>query len=238
MNDPIKTHCQEVEKEFVDKMLPMPFVARGILASEGFAFCAIAKQMGVDLIIESGVYEGQSTYIWSKFFSDSKIIAIDKDFLPATIERFSSIHNVDFWEGDGYRLLPELIQKNPDKKIAIFIDGPKGMRAIDLAVQCFKYDNVMMVGLHDFHTISKNKKLGNKAPNVRRTRLDDSGVVDLYTDDSEFVRLYSYMDSVLNFTGQGDEDLYWTPYWLMSKTEGKFATFGSYGPTIAFIIRK
>jgi len=232
MNDLIKTCCMNYEDEFVKKMLPMPFVAKGILASEGFAFCALAKCFGISLILESGVCKGQSTHIWSKFSSSTKVIAVDKVMLEQTIQKFNSIPNVSLQVGNGKHLLPLLVRRNPEERIAIFIDGPKGMDAVDLAKQCLEFENVYMIGMHDFHNISKG------APNIRRIKLDEMNIADFYTDDPEFLKHYSYMDSNENFTGQGDEDHYWFPYWLMSKRRGKIATFGSYGPTIAFILRR
>lgn len=237
MNDLIKACCSSYEKEFVEKMLPMPFIARGILASEGFAFCALAKHFGISLILESGVCKAQSTTVWSKFSPATRVIAIDRSMLEATRQKFSTVSNVELLDGNGTTLLPLLVQKNPGERIAIFIDGPKGMDAIDLAQKCLEPENVFMVGLHDFHTISKNKKLG-RAKNTRRVKLDEMAIADFYTDDPEFLEAYSYMDGPQNLTGHGDEDLYWVPYWLMSKEQGKVATFGSYGATIAFILRK
>jgi len=239
MNNLIRTCCKDTEKEFVEKMLPMPFVARGILASEGFAFCAISKHFKANLILESGVYKGQSTSIWSKFFSNSKVIAIDKVLLESTVKKFTSVSNVELRKGSGETLLPKLIRENSNERITVFIDGPKGMDAIDLAEECLSFDNVFMVGLHDFHTMTKNRSVrDHEGKNIRRIKLDEMGIADFYTDDLEFLQLYSYMDSAPNLTGLGDEDYYWAPYWLMSKQHGKVATFGSYGPTIAFILRK
>ncbi|MHA1290871.1 MAG: hypothetical protein ACTSPB_26090 [Candidatus Thorarchaeota archaeon] len=63
MNNFTRSCCKRAEKDFVEEVLPLPYVARGILASEGFALCAISKYFKVSLILESGVYKGQSTLV-------------------------------------------------------------------------------------------------------------------------------------------------------------------------------
>ena len=77
---------------------------------------------------------------------------------PGVIEKgnveISKYYNpqIEFIEGDGYEVIPELIEKHSDKKIGVFVDGPKYPGGLMLAESCFEdYENVMFTSLHD-HT--------------------------------------------------------------------------------------
>ena len=62
--------------KFEKRVMPNTKISRGILNSEGFAFCALAEELGVDLIVESGVCNGGSTTILGKYFSKIPIVSI------------------------------------------------------------------------------------------------------------------------------------------------------------------
>jgi len=232
MNEFIKAYCEDIEQEFIENVLPLEYFSRGILASEGFCFCAFSKFFEVDLILESGVYNGLSTTIWSKFFRNIPIIAIDKNLREDAIQRFKLVGNVQLKEGDSENLLPILIKENSEKRIAIFIDGPKKLSAIILASKCLEFENVVLVGIHDL--CKKSNGLISKT----REFLDKSKLIDFYTDDLEFIKRYSFMDSTENFIGNGDEELYWQPGGNVSKLCGRVPSFEGHGPTIGFILRK
>lgn len=221
----------DIEEEFCKNVLPLEYQARGILPSEGFAFCTLCVANKVDLIIESGIYNGQSTLIWSKFFQGIRIIAIDKVLRTKTLKRFAGNHLVQFEKGNAYIELPYLLMRYPEKRIGIFIDGPKGMDALGLAATLFHFPNVFVVGTHDLH------KLSNGVSNKRRVYLDKYCPMNFYTDEEYFVNKYSYMDKPPNCYGQGDEDIYWQPGKNISKETKKVNILGSYGPTVGFLVK-
>lgn len=221
-----------IEEEFCRKVLPLKCQSRGILPSEGFAFCALCVANKVNLIIESGIYNGQSTLIWSKFFSGLRVISIDMEFKPEVLKRFADNHLVQFENGNAYTSLPYLLMRYPEKRIGIFIDGPKGMDALGLAATLFHFPNVFVVGTHDLHKESFGK------PNKRRAYLDEHCPMDYYTDDEWFVNRFRYMDSPLNYFGQGDEDVYWEPYVLKTRSTKQSRNLGSYGPTAGFLVKE
>lgn len=227
MNDFVKVSCEKIEEEFVRKVLPINFLPKGIIPSEGFAFCALSKSLSIEMILESGVCNGMSTLMWSKFFQTTPIIAVDKSLPKSTTNRFGLVSNVQLLAGKGENLLPSLIQKNSQKKIAIFIDGPKGMNAVNLAKRCLEFSNVCMVGVHDVHKISVGK------PCKVRQFLDDTKAIDFYTDDLEFVEKYSFMDELKNCIGQ----IHWKPGWIKSG-ESWIQSLGNYAPTIGFMLKK
>lgn len=231
LNTHIKNNCKKIELEYVEKILPRYQIPHGILPSEGFAFCAFAKYFDTNMILESGTGGGQSTSTWTEFFEHTPVITVDTALPNSTVRKLSSFSNLSFKQGDSRSLLPELIQKNSNRRLSIFIDGPKYSSAINLAKECLTYKNVCMVGIHDFPKLRYSKS-------DIRDELDKLNIIDFYTDDSEFVKTYSYMDSSQNFISQGVEDSYWKPYWRMSKEKGEVGALGSYGYTIAFIFRK
>ena len=223
---------KEIETEFTDRVLPLECASRGILASEGFAFCCYCKQHNIDLIIESGVYNGQSTLIWSKFFPDIHIIAIDRELKQSTIEKLAWNKKIILKKQAGRSFVHYCIKNNPEKRIAVFIDGPKGNAAIELTKQCFMFENVFVAAMHDTHKVSFNK------PNKTRTIVDDTHGFSFHSDNLEFVNQFSFMDSPKNYIGQGDEDIYWLPGYLMSKKSGMIRSLGSYGPTISIMSKE
>lgn len=219
------------EKKYVENVIPMKYYSRGILMSEGFAFCSFCELHNVDLIIESGIYGGQSTRIWSRFFKDIPIISVDKILKGEVIDEFKDVKNVTLVKADAKSFLPDYISKNPGKRIGVFIDGPKGEEAIQLLKKCFEIQNVFVAGMHDVHKLSFEK------PNNTREILDKEGIIHFFTDDKEFVEVYSYLDSDKNMVGRGTEDIFWSPGKLNSKEFGVLRLLGSYGPTVAIMLK-
>lgn len=228
----MKINFRDYEKSYIQRALPIKYLSRGILASEGFAFCGLSDYLDIDMIIESGVYNGLSTFIWAKYFKDIQIISIDKEIRDVAVNNLKSFNNIELCNGSSVKLLPLLIKNNADKKIAVFIDGPKGAKAIKLGRQCFEYPNVKLVGVHDV-----NKLCGGR---MNPTRIFAGGVkeISFYTDDSKFVDDFKYMDIPENYIGRGNEAEYWEPYQFIDKATGEPRFIGSYGPTIAFMIKE
>lgn len=203
--------------KFKSKVMPNAKISRGILNSEGFAFCALAEQLGVDLIVESGVCNGGSTTILGKYFTDIPIVSVDVVLKMEAVIRTSIFHNVTLATGDGNTLLPQMCELFADKKIAVLIDGPKGVNAITLAGKCFSYDNVVMVGIHDmFKALCGELKQD-------RILFDGLQVKKFVTDDEDFVKEYGHL---LNGNdGNPRNKKYYSE------------EHGGYGPTIGFMLK-
>lgn len=209
-------------EKFKNSVLPVEWVPRGILMSEGFAVCAIADYTKVDLIIESGIFNGKSTVIWSKYFSkiNVPVIAVDlvvREKAKENLKSFISNNQLTVLTGNGITLLPELIKQNSDKKIGLFIDGPKSYEAVDLAKVCFSLgNNVIFSAFHD----------SNKA-STTRDYLDKWNAEKFYTDDDDFVAKYSFLDADESHYDI-EQNLQWTPYKILpDRSMG-----GSYGMTM------
>jgi hypothetical protein len=220
--------------DFEERVLPLDWQARGILTSEGFAFCALAAELGADLIIESGIWRGKSTDVWCKFFADTaRVVAVDQRIPPEVSGRLKTTFpdmDLTLRSGDGISLLPQYATGNPGKKIAVFIDGPKGPTAVNLAKKMFELPNVCLVGMHDVHTISRGKS------NATRKYLDSWERPGFCTDADWFVRSYCRLD--LRDTGwDSDQKVRWVPYELVTPQNNGERRLGSYGPTAGFAIK-
>ncbi|MEX2218274.1 MAG: methyltransferase domain-containing protein [Phycisphaerales bacterium] len=116
---------------------------RGILHSEMLAVCGVCGSLGVDLVIESGRARGQSTLVLARFFegTGTRIVSIElergEDAAFAE-ERLRGFAHVELVYGDSFRLLPEVIRANPGKRIAVLLDGPKGIPAIEFLDALFE----------------------------------------------------------------------------------------------------
>ena len=138
-------------KKFDSLIKNIPYENKGILYSEMFFLYLNSINLEPLRIIESGTARGQSTLILSKLFPEAKIISIEydkqsKDVLIAS-ERLSKQKNVTLKYGDSNYIFPKIFQ-NGSTDIAI-IDGPKGYKAVRLAIKTLKYKNVKFIFVHD-----------------------------------------------------------------------------------------
>ncbi|MCK5604317.1 hypothetical protein KAR91_20680 [Candidatus Pacearchaeota archaeon] len=204
---------------FNDRVMPNVKLSRGILNSEGFAFCAMVDHLGAKLIMESGVCNGGSTTIIGKYFTGIPIVSVDlKTKVEASI-RTSIFHNVTLVSGDSNVLLPQAIDVFADKKIAVLIDGPKGEKAIKLALDSINISNVVMVGIHDLFRSLHGE------PKRDRVIFDNLSLDKFATDDIEFVNLFGHLDTENDGTPFVRHEKY------CHKSQG-------YGPTLGLLIKE
>tara|TARA_A100001391_G_C5020052_1_gene265558 strand:- start:288 stop:923 length:636 start_codon:yes stop_codon:yes gene_type:complete len=133
------------------------YPGNSIFPSEALAVYTLAKHFEIDLFIESGIFRGASTFLWSELFSDIDIICMDilespkhQQIVGDVINRFSDKDNMDFIIGDSVQEIPKIIEKYSDKRIGIFVDGPKDWMGLDLCVNSIKNKNVCFTSLHDY----------------------------------------------------------------------------------------
>eukprot|EP00927_Polykrikos_kofoidii_P033660 TRINITY_DN28489_c0_g1_i1.p1 TRINITY_DN28489_c0_g1~~TRINITY_DN28489_c0_g1_i1.p1 ORF type:complete len:446 (+),score=60.56 TRINITY_DN28489_c0_g1_i1:129-1466(+) len=119
-----------------------------VLFSEAFAFVSFCKLHDVDLVVESGIYKGSSTEMWSLNVRD--VVAMDI-FVPSEAEaRLGRRQNVQVLTGDGRQLLSQVLQQHVHRKTAVFIDGPKGELAIRLGLDLLRrHEQLAFVAIHD-----------------------------------------------------------------------------------------
>ena len=89
----------------------------------------------------------------------------------------------------------------------MFLDGPKGPSAVELAKRGLEHQSVKFVGIHDMHRLSKG--LPNKS---RRVMESADGI--LFTDEQWFVEGYGELDTEENrHADDGQNGMRWQPYW-------------------------
>ena len=160
----ISKYWEDNRERFEKTVSDVPRVKHGIFLIEGLFLCSVFDILDTDLIIESGTAYGGSTEVFANYF-DIPVITIDSNKLYGvhgdTANRLASYSNLTCLKGNSFKLLPELVRSNSDKRISVFIDGPKGDLAMKLRSEIINYDNIVSVGFHDidyplFHKI-KNK---------------------------------------------------------------------------------
>ena len=229
--------------KFIEKVNPLSsdfeITNRGVWSSEIFALCVMCGLFDVDDYIESGLYKGQSISNVRKYKSipcygfDLKI----KDNIKTRLKYFFD-HGL-FFEQDSFIEIPELLKDDLDQeKNGIFIDGPKGWDALKLAEKVIGNNNVKFIGIHDSYLPVDMNDTHYKF----RKHLEDN-FNTWSTDDTDFVRKYSYLDNARWLEYLEEDQLGGIlPYNKIkflhdgSKYDGRLLK--SYGPTITFIWRK
>jgi predicted O-methyltransferase YrrM len=135
---------------FAARVRDVPYERKGVLYSEMFFLWLCANAAGPPRrILESGRARGQSTLLLALAFPDLPIISIEHDpgspDVAVAAQRLAGRRNVELRFGDATRLLPQLAEPGD---IAL-IDGPKGFRALRLAMQLLAQGRTTMVFLHD-----------------------------------------------------------------------------------------
>lgn len=154
--DMLSRHHSLMFRTFADEFVrsgayDLAIAENSVLFSEAFAFMAFCRLHEVDLVLESGVYRGFSTEVWSLFAKE--VVAVDlfpsAEVLEAAQQRLRSRANVQLLQGNGKVLLPQLLDERPQRRAAVFIDGPKGELAIRLALKLREHPQVAFVAMHD-----------------------------------------------------------------------------------------
>ena len=116
-----------------------------------FFFYAAIRPFAPQQILESGRMRGGSTLMLARCFPQARIVSVefDRDPVHAAVaeSRLKAYANVELLYGDSRDLLPERLQPGD----AVLIDGPKGFRALKLALQLLRTEKPCAVLIHDFY---------------------------------------------------------------------------------------
>ena len=182
LNDVGRAATRDLEA-YRARVEPLPYERKGMLYSEIFFFQVCASHIAPSRILESGRARGQSTLLLAIAFPELPVISIefDRDSPDAPIAeaRLRGYRNVELQYGDATRLLPDLARRGD---VAI-IDGPKGFRALRLALRLLAQGRVGMVFLHD---------VGPGTP--ERRFLEMHLPATLYSDDPRFAGIAHVLD--------------------------------------------
>jgi predicted O-methyltransferase YrrM len=162
----------------------LPYERKGILYSELFFFQICASRARPRRILESGRARGQSTLLLAVAFSELPVVSIEFDRdspdAPVAKERLRSCRNVELHFGDATRLLPALAQAGD----VALIDGPKGFRALRLALRLLAQGRARMIFVHDVGRDTPERRFLEK--HLPRT---------LYSDDPRFAGIAHVLDA-------------------------------------------
>lgn len=197
----------------------LSYEPRGVLFSEIYFIRQHVPHFPVSRIIESGRARGQSTLLFALCFPESEIISVDYE--PGTPDaafaedRLAAFPKVKLLYGDAFDILPTTVQSGD----IVFIDGPKGFRALRLAFMLFRGGfSPAGVFLHDFcKGLPEREFLERRYPGVK------------FSDDPDFSVVARVLDeNCLNRDMDGN-GLAWQPHFFNGRRQE------SYGPTVAFL---
>jgi len=200
------------------------FDLKGVLPSEMLFLCAIVRELEADSVVESGRARGVSTALISSFFANSGIdiysIENTKYSLDSKIAeaRLKDCKNLHLLYGDAFVRLPRIVQRL--KAPVVFIDGPKGKKAVFLCAYLFKeFKNIKAVLIHDCYRGSVERSLiSTFLPNA------------ISSDDPSFVNRFRHLDTACWEKVHALGDVSTAPYIQNGKA------VESYGHTISAII--
>jgi hypothetical protein len=236
IEDSIRYQAAESIATFRGRVLPVPWEPRSILLSEGFAFCAMCDLFGVTAVVESGVCNARSTVMWARYLQGKPLVGIDWKFTHEAYQKLQHFANVSLVQADATNtLLPE-VRKLDEHSVGIFIDGPKGEAAVELAAECVRLDNVAFVGVHDMSWLLLGK------PHAARAMLEAETGDKWFTDAQWFVDAYQDLDANESHW-DNEQGTKWVPYFRCERDpEDKCTDLriprGSYGYTVGFLCRE
>lgn len=214
----ILENAEKVFEEYKNKITSVPYEEKGVLFSEVLFIVATSLDLKPRQLLESGRARGQSTHLFGVCLPDIKVISIERfaasDDVPVAEERLRSLPNVSPLYGDSQKLLPELLLDGD----IVFIDGPKGFRAVRLALKLLATGKPTCVFVHDLY-----KGL------PERDFVERNLPTAFFSDNTEFVERYSNLDELCWDTIKTDDMNGWQPHHFDGKEQE------SYGPTMTCI---
>jgi predicted O-methyltransferase YrrM len=124
---------------------------RGIGPRGMIFFYAAVRPLGPKQILESGRMRGESTLMLARCFPQTRIVSVESDLNPTHAgiaeAKLKPYANVELLYGDSREMLPRRLQTGD----AVLIDGPKGFRALKLALRLLRTGKPCAVLMHDFY---------------------------------------------------------------------------------------
>lgn len=203
------------------------YEARGIFHSEMALMLGVCRELKIDVIVESGRARGQSTYLLAKYLPDVEIFSVDRqrdgDTLFAEDRLMPYTHRVALHYGDGRAAVPDLVRINSGRRIAVLLDGPKGMDALD--VLDIVKPHIKVGFIHDMRKLDHGGPSPFRAEAERRwpNQFASRWPTRFFTDQEDYVRATEYLDAQVLAAGEAS---LWKPYVI----KGEY--IGSYGPTL------
>lgn len=211
-------NAEKVLEDYRNKIASVPYEEKGVLFSEVLFIVATSLDLNPRQLLESGRARGQSTHLFGVCLPGIKVISIERyatsDDVPVAEDRVRSLSNVSLLYGDSQKLLPELLLDGD----IVFIDGPKGFRAVRLALKLLSTGKPTCVFVHDLYK-----------GQPERDFVERNLPTAFFSDNTEFVERYSHLDELCWATMKTDDMNGWQPYHFDGKKRE------SYGPTMTCI---
>ncbi len=129
--------------QFTKATAGIPYVSRGMFFSELYLFTVTCLEHGVEWVIESGVRNGLSTRVLRVLWPGRLESVENKPGrVPADLQSGLIV-------GDGFVVVPELIEWHRPMQVGVLLDGPKGPKGDELRAVCLRLPNVKVVAQHD-----------------------------------------------------------------------------------------
>jgi hypothetical protein len=186
--------CNKNKDIFMKTMEDHKFQTAGIFYAEAFAFLNMCELYDIDLILESGMARGNSTEIFLKNFK-GEVITFEyskKDYHTEVEKRLMKYKNLKkIMYEDSMSGFERVISENLDKRIALFIDGPKDLGAVSLAKKSFNNQNVKFCGIHDItNPVTKMRANYGFMDYFKESHI-------LSTDEKLYRQHFGYMDDII-----------------------------------------
>lgn len=212
------TNADKIITEYEKQIKNVPYEEKGVLFSELLFLLAATSSLEPKQVLESGRARGQSTYILGLCIPESKVISIERNDtspdVPVAESRLKDVTNVYTLYGNAQVLLPALIQLGD----IVIIDGPKGFRAIRLALTLLHTGKPACVFVHDLYKGLPERRFINQ-------NIPDA----FFSDDEQFIDSFSYLDKLCWDTINSNDLSGWQPHYFNGAEQE------SYGPTLACI---
>ncbi len=165
-------------------MAGIDYESKGVLFSEMLFVEIGARLAGARRLLESGRARGQSTLILARRFPGVPIVSYEFDArspdVPIAQARLAGCRDVELRFGDATRELPALAAAGD----AVLVDGPKGFRAVRLALALLTGGRVDTVFVHDMCVGTPERRF-----------LDECVPGVFCSDDARYVRLAHRLDA-------------------------------------------
>jgi hypothetical protein len=208
-------NADDLFEEYKQLTAGTKFVQRGILNSEAFFVYAKTYPYLPEQVIESGRAQGQSTFLFSKIFPETRVISIEREHshpdAHIALDKLKGISNVSCLFGDSMKIIPEIAQEDD----ILVIDGPKDLKALLLTIKVCRKKLPKYVFIHDAYKGS-----------ILRTYLERNKPNALYSDEPEFLENFCSLDDWKDET----EQQFWSnprSYPTEKVYGGTFACLGS-----------
>ncbi len=209
----ILSRAEDMRGRFVAAIADVPYEEKGVFFSEMLFVFAAVGLAPTPLVLESGRARGQSTYVLGKIFPESKIVSVEFDRdspdVPIAEGRLKSFEHIELLYGDSQKLLFKHLKQDA----VIIIDGPKGFRALRLALQLLMTGKARMVFVHDvYRGLATRRFVEQNVPGA------------LFSDHKAYVESFKQIDEPCWRAFDEMGDMEWRPKDVKSP---------SYGPTFA-----